>query len=165
MPQDPHLAQPLQGLDWLKAQLQDRFHQGMQVLGGPDPMIGGAMEVPGGIKGLLSAGPLQRLLGAASQDIRPAEADSIRLFRGQLGNQKYPASTIKSDAGRWFTPDKEQAASFGKTLHYIDIPHTEYKKLTNIEQELARYAPGANPLKGKGILLSPEYANSAKRLE
>jgi hypothetical protein len=40
MPQDPNLAQPLQGLDWLKVKLQELMKNRGQELSGPDPTAG-----------------------------------------------------------------------------------------------------------------------------
>jgi hypothetical protein len=89
---------------------------------------------------------------------RSPVADTVRLYRGQRG--EYTPASERSDAGRWFTPDREQAAFYGK-IHHVDVPRAEYERMRAEEQEYSRIAPGSNPLKGQGVLLPPESANQA----
>jgi hypothetical protein len=102
-------------------------------------------------------------LGEEAAPAAPAApaTETVRLYRGQPAGE-FPPANDRSDAGRWFTPDRDQTLFYGGDTHHVDIPRAQYEQLLSDEAEHSRTAPGSNPLRGAGgVLLPPEDANRA----
>lgn len=100
------------------------------------------------------------------------ETENIRLYRGEPSepaprafSKAAPEVNDTSDFGRWFTPDLNDAQFYGGAIKYLDVPRSEYERLLAEEEEVQRMAPGSNPMRGQGVLVTATDALRAKKYE